>query len=91
MTIQETWVNRTENYSSGESDFYETFTDDTGILFKSLQQEHGRCISKMYRDIMCTNEGPAPARHIGWVFEKLKKYDDSPERFLCHTWVEIRR
>ena len=82
LKIQETWVNKTEGYSYGKSDWYEPFTDDLGELFKSLQREYGRCISKVYNDNIDGTSYP-----IGWVFEKRANYDDTNETYLQNTWV----
>jgi len=85
LWINETWINATEkNICCGDSDPYETFTDNTRILFKSLQKEYGKCISKMYID-----KKDGPTIQAGWVFEKLQKYDDCNEKYLAQTWVTV--
>jgi hypothetical protein len=89
MWIQETFVNETKDYVCGESDKYESSTDDVGKLFRALQREHGRCISKIYRD---TDNG---AQAVGWVFEKRMKYFDARGNDLEHdyyiqnVWVRL--
>lgn len=88
MFAKETFVNATRHYQFGDSGLQETFTDDTGKLFRHLQKEHGKCISAVYLDV----EGKT--RRIGWVFQKLVQYDDArnnkPESFfLQEVWVEL--
>jgi hypothetical protein len=84
LYITETQVNATEGYVWSEGEPYETFTSETGDLFLSLQQEYGRCISKMYID---TADGTA--KHIGWVFQKRMRYSDSKATYLNETWVRV--
>lgn len=84
LMIQETHVNKTEGYQLGETDYYEPLHENPGELFRSLQREHGRCISKMYQDkygqvLMC-----------GWVFEKRVQYSDCSETYLCEMWVYVQ-
>ena len=42
LWIKETHVNETKGYRMGDAEWYETFTDDKGKLFKSLQKEYGK-------------------------------------------------
>ena len=80
LVIKETYINETKGWIIGESGFYPPFTDDRGELFRSIQKECGRCISKVYVDDIDGNAHP-----IGWVFEKRKKYSDSDDTYLQHT------
>lgn len=73
--------NNERGYRLGDSQPYETFTEDLGRLFKSCQKEHGRCTSTIYVD---TSE-PNKPKKIGWVFEK--KNPDGPG--LIQVWVTI--
>lgn len=84
--IREEWVNRSENYHCGDSGVYETWASQSekGKLFRSLQNEHGRCTGKIYID---TKSGET--LHIGWIFEKRVRYNDSSETFLLETWITI--
>lgn len=50
MRTRETYVNKTEGSIFGESDWEEAWTDDRGRLFRALQEEYGRCVSRMYVD-----------------------------------------
>lgn len=97
LYISETFINQTEGYRFGESGVYETYfeDDEIGKLFRSLQQEYGRCTSKVYID---TDEG---TKQIGWVFEKRMEYEDSrpryddygrrqkPDTYIREVWVTV--
>lgn len=84
MYIQEQWINKTEGYRCGETDVYEAFTDNVLQLFRLCQREHGRCVSHVY-------VGENPPIKIGWVFEKLRKYEDTQELYVSETWVTLHR
>lgn len=85
LFISEAQINKTEGYSMGESDIFETFTDDRGDLFQSLMSEYGRCKGKIYHDnVLDDNGNNLP---IGYIFQKRQKYNDSNETFLMETWV----
>jgi len=84
LFIQEIWLNKTLSYSCGESDVYETFTSNKGELFRHLQKEYGRCISKLYID-----SRPDKEKVVGWVFEKRTNYTDVKKTYLLETWVSI--
>lgn len=88
LLIKETFVevqNKGEDNESRTrlytSDLHEPFTDDTGKLFRSLQGEYGKCISKMYHDDYTGS--------IGWVFEKKVKYTDCNEYYLLEAWITL--
>ncbi len=81
LYAQETFINRTQNARVGESDVFETFTDDRGKLYRSMRQEYGRCTGKVHID--------PDAREIGWVFVKRTKYEDCDETYLQETWVTV--
>ena len=83
LYVQETFVNATEGHRIGESDVYETFTDNTGELYRAMQREYGRCISKVYID---AEGGP---KAIGWVFQGRDKYEDTGEVYLREVWVTL--
>jgi hypothetical protein len=85
IVMREQWVNQTKNHRIGDSDWYESFTNDEGELFRSLQKELGRCTGKVYVD---TDEGDS--RPVGWVFLKRKQYDDVGEYFLMESWVDLK-
>lgn len=85
LLISEIFVNKTKGYQFGDSGEYEAFTDNRGKLFRSLQQEYGRCVSKMYID---TKDGRTLV--TGWVFEKQMCYDDCTEFYVREVWVNVR-
>jgi hypothetical protein len=88
IVMREQWVNRTESCRLGDSGWYESYTDNEGELFKSLQKEYGRCISKVYIDQV--NE-PLNPLHVGWVFLKKEEYEDvRGQYFLRETWIDLK-
>ncbi|MEW6664141.1 MAG: hypothetical protein AB1512_02825 [Thermodesulfobacteriota bacterium] len=85
LVINEIYVNETRGWIFGESGIYQPFTDDLKEVFRGMQKEYGRCISKMYL------ESPdGEVRPVGWVFEKRKEYSDSDDTYLQHTWVRCK-
>ena len=85
IIINEAWINRTENYSQGDSGYYQPFTENLGKLFKSLRNEYGRCTGSIYAD---APDG-TPDK-IGWVFQKIARYEDTLEPYLLETWVSYK-
>lgn len=63
---------------------FESYTDKPGELFRSLRKEHGRCTGHVYRD-----RPDGGADKIGWVFEKRRRYQDSPETYIQHVWCVV--
>lgn len=84
MYTKETYINRSENVMIGESDFLETWTDNIGELFRSLQKEYGRA-QKMFIDDPDTG---AP-KQVGWVFTGKDHYTDTGEPYTREVWVEV--
>jgi hypothetical protein len=84
LYAQETWINRTENYRSGDSDVYETGFADPGDLYREFQKEYGRCTGKVHVDAP-----DGKILDVGWVFQKRKKYTDVNETYLLETWVTL--
>ncbi len=80
LWVQETYYNATEGYTFGESGVYETWTDNRGKLYRSLQSEYGRCTGKVRTD----TDGP-----IGWVFEGLVQYEDNTNKYKREVWVTV--
>ncbi len=80
LYVEENWINASEGHRNGDSEIYETFTDNRGELYRAMRREYGRCVSKVY-----INDG----QPVGWVFQKRQQYDDSPETFLLETWVTV--
>jgi len=89
LQIHETYVDVGNDVIFGESGWYEPHTDARRRLFHSLQEEFGRCISKVYRDELQVN-GRMVAVSIGWVFQKRDKYTDTKEVYLREVWVSVR-
>ena len=91
LYAQENWIQvrnpgteREQRLGAGGSDVQETPFDKPGDLFRFCVREHGRCISKVYRD---APDGGGYA--IGWVFLRRRKFDDCNETYLCETWVTV--
>ena len=61
LFIKETYVNETEGYLCGDSDWFETYYTNKHQAFKSLRKQYG-APHKMYID---TKSG---AKQIGWIF-----------------------
>ena len=83
LFIQETWHDLKQQCCYGDSGVFETFTDNAGELFRALQKYNGRCTGKVY-----TEKGGKTV-HIGWIFERLDRYQDTREPFLRETWVTV--
>jgi hypothetical protein len=75
-------------YRLGETEWYESFTDDRGELFRSCREEYGGCTGKIHVDI-AMGDGTYDTRDVGWVFEKRMKYEDCDETYLRQVWCEI--
>lgn len=89
MLIRETYLNKDRDMIFGETGWYEPYTIDKGKLFRSLQKEYGRCVSKVYLDELQVN-GMMVAIPHGWVFQKKDKYEDTGERYMREVWVSVR-
>lgn len=83
LFVQETFENKSEGYLMNEGEVYESFTDNLKDLFRSMQDEYGRCISTCFIDIR------GKSKKIGWVFEKKMRYEDTGEHYIQHTWINI--
>lgn len=91
LMTSETYVNVTEGYQFGSTDRpIEQLAESVGELFRDMQQEFGRCIGKMYRDL-----ADGGVIQVGWVFQKRMTYEDSrrpyTERdfYTREVWVEV--
>lgn len=65
--VQETYVNLDTDTRYGESEIYESFSDNVGELFRAFRKENGRCVGKIYVDMP-----DGKIRATGWVFQKAK-------------------
>jgi hypothetical protein len=86
LFIQETHIDRTQNVRVAEIEIYETFTDNKGVLFRSLQSEYGRCIGKAYID-----QSDGTTKAVGWVFIAKRRYEHSDETYLAEVWITVHR
>lgn len=84
--IAETYVNKTEGYVFSETEPYESWATvaDKSQLFQKMQREYGRCVSHVYVD---HKDGTSPK--VGWVFERVDKYEDTHETYLREVWVHL--
>ena len=83
MKVEIAMCNHTENYIIFE-DVQEWDTCETiAEVYKAAQKEFGRCVSKMYID----TDDPNKPKHVGWVFEKKQKYEDTKEFYIQETWI----
>jgi len=85
MYISVEHVNEDRHYRFGDSEPFECDAETPGEVYKAMMSQYGRCISKMFVDSVDGKK----SKHIGWVFEKRMKYDDSNDTFKCHTWVSL--
>lgn len=89
LQIREDYVVKHEDgrlYRAGDTPWYEPFTDNLGQLFKFLQREYGRCVSRVYQD---TPDGTLDP--IGWVFQKKREYEKGGRFYVQQTWVTHRQ
>lgn len=85
MKILESAINGTENYFL--YDDYVTDADDDmspGDIYRKCLKEYGRCAGKVYVDSKRLG-----TIHVGWVFVKRDKYEDTGETFLRETWITL--
>jgi len=88
--IRETFVNRTENYKTGVTNWYKCqYPFDKKRIFKNYQKEYGKCESKIYIDVPM-GDGTFRTVSCGWVFTKKIKYSDCKEYFIQETWIEYK-
>ena len=85
MLISESFVDATEGCRYGETDPYEPYWhDDTPLskIFRILQREWGKCVSKVYID-----RTDGEVWHIGYVFQRKMRYEDTGEPYIREVWV----
>lgn len=83
--IRETHINVDEGYRYYDGQWEEISEDSLGGLFRRLQSDYGRCVSKQYQDRVS-----GPPIQTGWVFEKRVEYDDRPrEKYTREVWVSV--
>lgn len=81
--VSETSIDRNRDCILSQTEPYEPFTEDIGLLFRNVQRFHGRCESKVYVD---TQEGTCA---VGWVFAKTEAYLDTGEPYVRETWITL--
>lgn len=86
LWVQESWIDATQECHLGRGEPYESMFETPGELFRQCLAEHGRCVSKVYRD---GPNGRPCYRAIGWVFQKRMEYTDCKETYLLETWVTL--
>ena len=79
LWAQEDYVDASGGCRLGNTEPYETFTDNEGQLFREFRNLYGRCISKVYVD----------EKAIGWVFQSRVPYSDSADRYIREVWVTL--
>jgi hypothetical protein len=91
LWIREDYINQTKGYRFGDSGWHEAHDDSLGKLFKALQKEFGKCVSKVYVD-----KADGPPMQTGWVFEKTMEYDDAhrlpkgkDRTYIREVWVTV--
>ncbi len=99
MILQEEHVNATEHYRFGDTqiEISDTIFDPEsktliGDIFKYCQHEFGRCTGKVYIDTRTDDDPPHKyphTKHVGWVFQKRDRYEDTKEFYLHETWVTL--
>lgn len=82
LYVQESYVNRSQNCSTGDHE-YETTAKTRGELYRDMQREHGRCDGKVYVDT------PDGVKEVGWIFVKREKYQDCADTYLQETWITV--
>lgn len=85
--VRECAVNATEGYLMYEVDtpmretVWEEFPE-RGEFYRFCSREFGRCVSKMFVD-----DANGEAIHVGYVFQKRERYEDTGDPFVRETWV----
>jgi len=84
MKVEVTVSNKTENYILFEDvqEWDNGLCETPAEVYKAALSEYGRCVSKMYID---GKDGKA--KHVGWVFEKKCRYEDTNEPYIQETWI----
>ncbi len=78
--LQEEYVNKTQGYRVGDSGIFESSMTTKSEVYKYYLKSCGKCVGKVY-----VGEGT----HIGWIFQKLVKYEDCNEKYLQEVWVSL--
>ena len=93
LFVQESYVNLDKDTNYGNSEIYETWTDDPGQLFRTCRNEFGRCTSSVMQDRRNPKTKKWEVVRIGWVFHKRVEYADhhtgKPDTYLREVWVTL--
>lgn len=90
LEVKEVFLNKTKGYRFGDCEWYESFTDNLGLLFRQYQKLYGKCVSRVYVD-QAMGDGTMNTYQVGWVFEKKMKYEDCNDFYIREVWVEYRK
>ncbi len=86
--IKCSFVNKTKGYIFSQEPFEQTAATSRGKLFRQLQKEFGRCVSKIYVD-----QTDGTIKQIGWTFERMEEYSDNRgsrrDKYVREVWVEV--
>ena len=80
--LQEEFVNATMGYRINDGEVFESRFETKSEVYQYCLKEFGKCVGKVY-----VGEG----QHIGWIFQKLVKYEDSKEKYLQEVWVSLHK
>lgn len=98
LYVSEVFIDQNRNVIFGETQPYETHCTTPGELFKEMQSEYGRCVSRVYRDKKDRTVA------VGWVFEKRMLYEgwsrvdswgdrkakpDEDDYYIREVWVTV--
>lgn len=88
MYVGETHINVDRNAQIGDEYIYPIDdAEDTSVIFRALQREHGRCTGCVYVDAEYGS-----TQKVGWVFRKKRPYEDVPDETYTHeVWVTLYR
>lgn len=84
LRVRVTHINASEGHIFSE--YTEALDGDMtrGQFYRDGVTNYGRCISKVYVD------GPdGPPIHVGYVFEKRERYEDTGEPYKRETWLVL--
>jgi hypothetical protein len=87
--VSEVCVNKDRGYRFGGAEPYDTGRTFAQLasVFRDLQREYGRCVSRVYLD---NPEDEARPHVVGWVFEKRMRYEDAPaQSYTREVWVSV--
>ena len=83
--LESTYLNATRGNLIGEESLplEDSVIDTVTDIYHFGLGQFGRCTGKVYVD------APSGAKHVGYVFQGLDKYEDSDETYLREVWISI--